>query len=367
MRIVHVAGARPNFMKVAPVMEALAARPGIEQLLVHTGQHYDDVMSKVFFDDLGIPAPDINLGVGTAPRTLQIARIMAGFAATCREIDPDLVIVVGDVNSTLACAVTAARLGIPLAHVEAGLRSFDWSMPEEVNRVITDRLSDILFTTEPSANENLRREGFPAERVQYVGNVMVDSLMRNRDRAVALQVPARLGLERGTYVLVTLHRPRNVDDPVNLSQAVAALRELAEKVPVVFPVHPRTRGALETNGVLHEMGKVHLLEPLGYLEFIGLLEAAGLVLTDSGGIQEETTALGVQCLTLRPNTERPVTVHRGTNRLITTLDTGEVVNATLGALDGDRKKAGGLPDLWDGQAASRVAHALAVELNSPAT
>ncbi len=358
MRVLHVAGARPNFMKVAPVMAALKQYPEIAQVLVHTGQHYDDAMSKVFFDDLGIPHPDANLEVGSSSQAVQTANIMLAFEPVCLDLKPDVVVVVGDVNSTVACALVASKLGIRVAHVEAGLRSFDWSMPEEINRVVTDRLSDLLFTTESSANENLEREGIAGEKVHFVGNVMIDTLLTHRERASALGMPARFGVGRKGYALATLHRPSNVDAPDSLRPIVDALSRIAESMPVLFPVHPRTRAKLQTFGLLDDMGDVRLIEPVGYLQFLGLMEAAGVVLTDSGGIQEETTVLGVQCLTLRPNTERPVTVEQGTNRLVP-IDAETIVETALYSVDGGRKRRRSLPELWDGKAAGRIARVLA--------
>ncbi|HEY8469317.1 MAG TPA: UDP-N-acetylglucosamine 2-epimerase (non-hydrolyzing) [Longimicrobiales bacterium] len=357
IKVMHVAGARPNFMKVAPVMEALRQYPQVCQYLVHTGQHYDDRLSRTFFEELEIPRPDVNLGVGSGTHAVQTARVMEAFEPVCLEWQPDVVVVVGDVNSTLACALVAAKLGIPVAHVEAGLRSFDWSMPEEINRVVTDRLSDLLFTTEPSANENLRREGVPAERIHFVGNVMIDTLLRHRSRARALRMPDRLGLVPGRFVLVTLHRPSNVDSPEALAPIVAGLERVAAEVPVVFPVHPRTRRTLDA--VIAEGGgsSMRLLEPLGYLEFLGLMCDAGVVVTDSGGIQEETTVLGVPCLTVRPNTERPITIEQGTNRLVRA-EPGAIAEEALAALGAERRNGRRLPELWDGRAAERIAQIL---------
>jgi len=357
IKVLHVAGARPNFMKVAPVMEALRQYSQVCQYLVHTGQHYDDRLSQTFFEELEIPRPDVNLGVGSGTHAVQTARVMEAFEPVCLEWQPDVVVVVGDVNSTLACALVAAKLGIPVAHVEAGLRSFDWSMPEEINRVVTDRLSDLLFTTEPSANENLRREGVPEERIHFVGNVMIDTLLRHRSRARTLRMPDRLGLAPGRFALVTLHRPSNVDSPQTLAPIVAGLERVAAEVPVVFPVHPRTRRTLDA--VIADGGgsSMRLLEPLGYLEFLGLMCDAGVVITDSGGIQEETTVLGVPCLTVRPNTERPITIEQGTNRLVRA-EPGAIAEAALAALGAERRDGRRLPELWDGQAAERIAQIL---------
>lgn len=357
IKVMHVAGARPNFMKVAPVMEALRQYPQVCQHLVHTGQHYDDRLSRTFFEELEIPRPDVNLGVGSGTHAAQTARVMQAFEPVCLERRPDVVVVVGDVNSTLACALVAAKLGIGVAHVEAGLRSFDWSMPEEINRVVTDRLSDLLFTTEPSANENLRREGVPPERIHFVGNVMIDTLLRHRARARALRMPDRLGLVPGRFALVTLHRPSNVDSPRTLAPIVAGLERVAAEVPVVFPVHPRTRGTLEAVLAAGGRSSIRRLEPLGYLEFLGLMCDAGVVVTDSGGIQEETTVLGVPCLTVRPNTERPITIEQGTNRLVRA-EPRAIADAALAALEGERRDGRRLPELWDGRAAERIARIL---------
>ena len=364
MKVVHIAGARPNFMKVAPVMAALRPYTDIEQVLVHTGQHYDHGMSKVFFDDLGLPRPDYNLGVGSAPRVEQMAEIMSDFEPLCAELDPDVVTVVGDVNSTVACALVAADRGVTVAHVEAGLRSFDSSMPEEVNRVITDRLSDLLFTTEASANENLRREGITEDRIHFVGNVMIDSLLEHRERARALRTSERFDVEPNAYALVTLHRPSNVDERDALESIVHALAHLATELPVLFPVHPRTRQRLDGFDLLPLLGGVRLLDPLGYLEFLGLMDMARVVLTDSGGIQEETTALGVQCLTLRHNTERPVTIEQGTNRLVE-LNVDSIVRAALYSVNGGWKCRQSLPELWDGKAGQRIARVLAAHRYGP--
>jgi UDP-N-acetylglucosamine 2-epimerase (non-hydrolysing) len=305
MRIVNVVGARPNFMKIAPLLDEMRGRPGIEPILVHTGQHYDARMSDQFLEQLGIPEPDLHLGVGSGSHAEQTAQVMTALEAALPELRPDLILVVGDVNSTLAAALVAAKSGIPLAHVEAGLRSFDRGMPEEVNRIVTDVLADYLFVTERAGIENLRREGIPDERIFFVGNVMIDTLLRHRARAEALGMPARAGVEAGGYALATLHRPSNVDDPALLAGYLTVFEEVAAHLPILFPLHPRTAKALERHGLmdrLRGLENVQLLEPQGYLEFLGLTAQARLVLTDSGGIQEETTALGIPCLTLRENT-----------------------------------------------------------------
>jgi UDP-N-acetylglucosamine 2-epimerase (non-hydrolysing) len=312
MRVCNVVAARPNFMKMAPVVLELARR-GVDQFLVHTGQHYDANMSDVFFEELGMPRPDVHLGVGSGSHAAQTAAVLTAFEATCLDHRPDLVVVAGDVNSTLACALVAAKLGISVAHVEAGLRSFDRTMPEEVNRVLTDHISDLLFATEDDALTNLSREGIDPGRVHLVGNCMVDTLLRHVETAVARRPWESLGLEPSGYALATLHRPSNVDDESVLRGLVRALNAVSRRLPVVFPVHPRTADRLARLQVTLAPG-VRIGRPMPYLEFLGLMARARCVLTDSGGIQEETTALGVPCMTLRENTERPITIHQGTNR-----------------------------------------------------
>ncbi len=356
MRVVSIVGARPNLMKIAAVDRALRRHDGIEPVLVHTGQHYDERLSGLFLEQLGLPAPDHYLGVGSGPHGEQTGRIMIALEPLLLELEPALVIVVGDVNSTAAAALVAAKLGQRVAHVEAGLRSFDRTMPEELNRIVTDALSDLLFVTEPSGTENLRREGIPPERIHFVGNVMIDTLLEHRERAAELDMPARLGLEPGGYAVATLHRPANVDSPAALARLIAVLEGVAERLPIIFPVHPRTAARLRNGGQWQSLSGIpalRLVEPLGYLEFLGLMADARVVLTDSGGIQEETTVLGVPCLTLRENTERPVTIERGTNRLA-----GREPSSVLAALDdvlGDGHRATGVPELWDGRAAERIA------------
>lgn len=346
-------------MKIAPVMHAVERVGFADQRLVHTGQHYDVSMSDVFFSDLGMPLPDIHLGVGSGSHAEQTAKVMVGFEKVCLDEKPDVVVVAGDVNSTMACAIDCAKLRIPCAHVEAGLRSRDLGMPEEVNRIVTDRLCDILFAPSPDADENLRLEGTPASRIFLVGNVMIDSLLAHLPRARAAGSPAKLGLEPGSYAVLTLHRPSNVDDRVVLGGLLRALREIQLDVPVVFPVHPRTRKRLDEFGFAGEiaaMQGLHVREPLGYLEFLGLSSQAKLVLTDSGGLQEETTALGIPCLTLRENTERPITISEGTNTLVG-VDPGRILDAARKALS-----KGGMgrpaPALWDGKAGERIAEVL---------
>ncbi len=369
-RILCIAGARPNFMKVAPVLAALRRRGGITPILVHTGQHYDPQMSGQLFKELGLPAPDVNLEVGSGNHATQTAEIMARFDPVLERTAPACVLVVGDVNSTLACALVAAKRGVALAHVEAGLRSYDRTMPEEINRVVVDQLADLLFTSEAGALANLQREGIPAERVHFVGNVMVDTLLANAERAILVAhtlaaagvEPARAApfLEAGRLLLVTLHRPSNVDDPSTLQGLVAGLCDLARLRPMLFILHPRSRARLEQAGLrepLEAAGCV-LLPPQGYLAMLGLQRHAGLVLTDSGGIQEETTALGIPCFTLRTTTERPVTVEEGTNQLVPP-EPG-AIRAAFGAfLKNGGKGAKRRPALWDGMAAERIATVLA--------
>lgn len=353
MLVLNVVGARPNFMKIAPVVDALKA-VGIPQYLVHTGQHYDEKMSQLFFDQLGIPAPDLNLEVGSGSQAVQTAEVLRRFEPVAMEMKPDLIVVVGDVNSTMACALVAAKLGIRVAHIEAGLRSLDRSMPEEINRVVTDAISDILFVTEPSGLQNLQAEGIASDKIHFVGNVMIDTLLRHREAAAKSDIRFRLGIHRATgYVLVTLHRPSNVDDPAKLSGILRALAELACETPVVFPIHPRTRKNAIEAGLGPELNRLVTIDPLGYLEFLNLMSNAGAVITDSGGVQEETTVLGVPCITVRENTERPVTVSFGTNQLVGT-DPAAVLRAVRGALHGPRPECR-LPAMWDGQAASRIA------------
>jgi len=359
MRVLAVAGARPNFMKIAPLLRELRARPRFEAVLVHTGQHYDEAMSEGFFRDLGIPRPDVNLEVGSGSHGEQTAQVLARIERELVERRPDAVLVVGDVNSTLAATLAAAKLHIPVAHVEAGLRSGDRRMPEEINRLMTDVVCDWLFTTEPSGEANLLREGIAPERIHFVGNVMIDTLLANVERARSLDVRERLGLDPGAYCAVTLHRPSNVDDAKRLRELVDVLEELHEKLPVVFPVHPRTAKAIEGLG-LGRKPRFLALEPLGYLEFLALVCDAKLVLTDSGGLQEETTALGVPCLTLRDSTERPVTVTHGTNTVVG-LDTA-VLRRELDKLFAGESKAGRIPEKWDGRAAQRIVDVLERDL-----
>ncbi|MDQ2676235.1 MAG: UDP-N-acetylglucosamine 2-epimerase (non-hydrolyzing) [Actinomycetota bacterium] len=353
--MVHVVGTRPNFVKMAPVIAACSARFGAAQnVVVHTGQHYDRAMSDVFFSELGVPAPAHLLGVGSGSHGEQAARVIERLGPVLREAGPDLVIVPGDVNSTLAGALCAVELGLPVAHVESGLRSFDREMPEEVNRIVVDHLSELLFIHSPEATENLAAEGVPGERTHFVGNTMIDTLAALEERIRSRGAAGALGFEPGAYILVTLHRPALVDGPL-LSEAMRSLAAVARELPVLFPVHPRTRARLEALG-LDEQPGVTLAEPAGYLDFLSLEADAGAVLTDSGGIQEETTWLGVPCFTLRDNTERPVTVRAGTNTLLG-LDPARIteIPVLLGAAGATPQR----PELWDGRAAERIADVLA--------
>jgi UDP-N-acetylglucosamine 2-epimerase (non-hydrolysing) len=367
MKILNVVGARPNFVKIAPLMREMARCPELEPTLVHTGQHYGAMMSAQFFADLEIPAPDFDLGVGSGSHATQTAQVMQKLEPLLETVRPDLVLVVGDVNSTLAAALTAAKLRIPIAHVEAGLRSFDRDMPEEINRVLTDAVADLLFVTEESGRDNLRREGVSPEKIYFVGNVMIDALRMLRDRWERSSIFGRLALEGGRpYAVLTLHRPSNVDDPVVLLRLVEALGEVARHLPIIFPVHPRVTSLLTKQGYAQASPAegagsgphrgIAWLEPLGYLDFIALLSRARLVLTDSGGVQEETTMLGVPCLTLRDTTERPVTVTAGTNRVIGA-NPQRIVDEALWTLRHPPRPAAP-PPLWDGQAASRIVSVL---------
>jgi UDP-N-acetylglucosamine 2-epimerase (non-hydrolysing) len=357
MKIMHVVGARPNFIKLAPVHAALAARPGVEQAVVHTGQHYDDLLSDLIFRQLAMPRPDRNLGVGSGSHAVQTAAALTGLETAMLDMEPDMVLVYGDVNSTLAAALAAAKLGVAVAHVEAGLRSRDRTMPEELNRLLVDRLADLLFTPSADADENLLAEGAAPERVHLVGNVMIDSLVRLLPAAEAAWpgIERALGLAGRPFALVTLHRPANVDHPAVLRPLMAALCHMARDLALVFPAHPRTQARLQALGPLPANGP-RIIDPLGYLEILALQKHAAYVVTDSGGIQEETTFLGVPCLTVRPNTERPVTLTLGTNRLV-----GQDPDALrLAAADilAGRGREGGVPPLWDGRAGERIADVL---------
>jgi UDP-N-acetylglucosamine 2-epimerase (non-hydrolysing) len=365
MHLLLVAGARPNFMKVAPILRAARAA-GHRATLVHTGQHYDHQMSAAFFADLGMPDPEYHLGVGSGSHAVQTARVMESFEPVLLEAAPDWLVVVGDVNSTLACALVASKLaertGTRIAHVEAGLRSGDWRMPEEVNRVLTDRLAHCLLTPSRDALPNLLAEGIEASRIEFVGNVMIDTLRQQLPRARERRLPAELGLARGAYVVTTLHRPSNVDDPESLRAVLEALGEISARMPVVFPVHPRTRKNAAALGLEPLLERFRLLEPVGYLDMLALTEGAAVVLTDSGGLQEETTALGVPCVTLREQTERPVTVTEGTNRLAPWPLTTAGVAASCAAALASRGGAARIPEGWDGNASERIVTALAARL-----
>jgi UDP-N-acetylglucosamine 2-epimerase (non-hydrolysing) len=354
--VVCVVGARPNYMKVAPIVAALRSSGRLTPLLVHTGQHYDPEMNDSFFADLGIPAPDANLEVGSGSHAVQTAQVMMRFEPVLDGLADPLVLVVGDVNSTIACALVAAKKGIPVVHVEAGLRSRDRTMPEEINRVLTDQISDLLFTTERSALDNLVAEGIAAERVHFVGNVMIDTLVANGPRAIApAETLAAAGLAApGAFALATLHRPANVDDPAVLAGLLDCLADIGRDLPVIMPLHPRTRARIEASGLAGRLDgtRIMALGPQGYLSMLGLMRAAKLVLTDSGGIQEETTALGIPCLTLRDNTERPITVEQGTNTLVGR--DGGLILASAREVLKTGGKAGRVPELWDGAAAQRI-------------
>lgn len=360
MKILNIVGARPNFMKVAPLHRAFRAYPAIDSKIVHTGQHYDARMSDVFFNQLDLPQPDYYLGVAGGTHTQQTAEIMLKFEEVMTRERPDWVLVVGDVTSTLACALVAVRMGVRVAHVEAGLRSGDRSMPEEINRILTDNLSDLLFVTEQAGLDNLRREGIADAKIRFVGNVMIDSLVHYRQKASELNTVGALGLTPGGYVLMTMHRPANVDAEAGLTSIVQIVADTGPHKTVLFPLHPRTRANLVRFGLMDRLTaipNVQLLEPQGYLEFLNLMEHAAIVITDSGGIQEETTYLQVPCLTFRDSTERPVTVELGTNQLLVDLN-AETVRHHVAAILNGRAKAGVVPPRWDGEAAGRVASIL---------
>jgi len=355
-KVLHIVGARPNFMKVAPIHKAIAQRGQLTQILVHTGQHYDVKMSDVFFTDLGMAAPDVYLGVGSGSHAEQTARIMIELEKIFLREKPDLVSVVGDVNSTVAGALVASKMGIRISHVEAGLRSFDRTMPEEINRIVTDRISDLLLTPSPDADANLLKEGVDPSFIHFVGNVMIDTLLSSKARAEKLSTLKDLGLTAGNYAVCTLHRASNVDDPKVLSGLLSALAHVAARLPILFPVHPRTRKMLADqglSGMLERAPNLRLVEPMGYLEFLALTSQARMILTDSGGLQEESTALGVPCLTLRENTERPITVEQGTNLVVGT-DPVRISQEADRILNGQGKQ-GRVPELWDGRSAERIA------------
>jgi UDP-N-acetylglucosamine 2-epimerase (non-hydrolysing) len=359
--LVHVVGARPNLIKAAPVIAACRAR-GLSQLLVHTGQHYDPLLSDVFFTELDLPQPDVSLGVGSGSHARQTAAIMVALEEAFIERRPGMVVVYGDVNSTLAAALVCAKMVIPVAHVEAGLRSFDATMPEEINRRVTDELADPLFVTAPEGVENLAAEGISGERVVFVGNPMIDTLLAHLERLDPEPVRTHLGVER-PYAVATLHRPANVDTPEAARLLVGALAAATERLPVILPLHPRGRATLGQAGIDTVEG-LHVVEPLGYIDFLSLVRGAAAVITDSGGIQEETTVLDVPCLTLRPNTERPITVTAGTNRLVSPAELGPALDA---ALRGELRRPGDGPPLWDGHAGERVADVIGRLMAAPAT
>ena len=358
-KILNVVGGRPNFVKIAPLLEAMASVATIRPRLVHTGQHYDHAMSRAFFEDLEIPEPDYFLGVGSGTHAEQTARVMLAFEKVLEEERPDLVLVVGDVNSTLACALVAAKLDIPVAHVEAGLRSFDRTMPEEINRIVTDHLSEYLFTPSADADENLLREGIPQEKLHRVGNVMIDTLRKYEAAARARRTARSLGLAEGAYAVLTLHRPANVDEPSTFARLLDALEAIGRELPIVFPVHPRSRKRIAEFGFEDRIGRLRnlrLCEPMGYLAFLSLIVDSRVVLTDSGGIQEETTALGIPCLTLRENTERPITVQMGTN-VVVGAERERIAAEALHLAEGTRSQGCVIP-LWDGKTAPRIVEIL---------
>jgi len=351
-KIINIVGARPNFMKIAPLMEAYKNSPLIEPLLLHTGQHYDYKMSELFFTELGIKEPDIYLNIGSDTQARQVARIMMAFEDVCIEQKPDAILVAGDVNSTMACSLVAAKLGIKIIHLEAGLRSYDRTMPEEINRIVTDTLADMLLTPSSDANENLIKEGIPSDKIHLVGNIMIDTLFKFLPMANQSRILKTLNIENDDYILVTLHRPSNVDEKPSLKKILETLHDISSKVHVVFPVHPRTMKNIAAFDLSSLLKGLIITEPLGYYDFQKLMSGAQLLVTDSGGIQEETTALKIPCITLRENTERPVTIKKGTNELIG-LDMQKLKELTDKALNGEWKP-GTVPELWDGNTASRI-------------
>jgi len=359
-RVLNIVGARPNFMKIAPIHREMQKSDNhLEPILIHTGQHYDKRMSKFFFDDLGMPKPDEFLGVGSGSHAEQTARVMVEFEKVCLKYKPDLVQVVGDVNSTMACSITAKKLWIPVAHVEAGLRSFDREMPEEINRLTTDAISDYLFVSEINGELNLKNEGTDPGKMHYVGNVMIDSLINFLDKAESSDVMQENNLAGNDFVLVTMHRPSNVDEEKNLTKIIQAFEEISQDIKIIFPIHPRAEKNLERFGLLEKaksMQNLMLLPPLGYLDFIQLEKNARFVITDSGGLQEETTYLGIPCLTVRDNTERPITVQIGTNEIVGT-DMDKLIRYSKQIIKGDWKK-GEIPKYWDGRTAERIVNVL---------
>ncbi len=361
IKVINVVGARPNFMKVAPLVEAMKRREReFTPLVVHTGQHYDAMMSDAFFRDLCLPEPDRFLNVGSGSHAVQTAAVMEKFEPVVQQERPDWVVVVGDVNSTLACALVCSKLGVKVAHVEAGLRSRDRSMPEEINRLLTDQISDLLLTPSPDAGDNLRAEGIPEERIRFVGNIMIDSLQQQLETARQSNIRESLGISGKDYAVLTLHRPSNVDDRETLARILDALEEISQRLPIIFPLHPRTRKTIAEFGFssrIEAIKSLVLIEPLGYLDFLSLYSGARLVLTDSGGIQEETTVLGIPCLTLRENTERPITVEMGTNTIVGT-DRQKITGAAFAALNDSASQNHRVPPLWDGRTADRILDAL---------
>ncbi len=360
LKVLNIVGARPNFMKIAPIVREMHRRSGeFQPLIVHTGQHYDEAMSDSFFRDLGIPKPDFHLEVGSASHAVQTARIMTAFEPVVLAEKPDWVLVVGDVNSTIACALVCAKLGVKVAHVEAGLRSRDRTMPEEINRILTDAISDLLLTTSEDADENLAQEGVAPDKIKFVGNVMIDSLFYNLEKSKSSNARKNLDLDDKDYAVLTLHRPSNVDEKDVFTGLLDALASISERLPVIFPVHPRTKANIEKFGFAErvESSNIRLIEPLGYLDFMNLYSGAKLVLTDSGGLQEETTALGIPCLTLRENTERPITIELGTNILVGT-NSEKIKRAAFEILESSEQKSAKTPPLWDGHAAERICDVL---------
>lgn len=363
IKVINVVGARPNFMKVAPLVEAMKRREReFSPLIIHTGQHYDSMMSDAFFRDLDLPQPDVDLNVGSASHAAQTAAVMERFEPVVLREKPDWVLVVGDVNSTLACALVCVKLGVKIGHVEAGLRSRDRSMPEEINRLLTDQIADLLFTPSEDADRNLRAEGIPDERIRLVGNIMIDSLFQHLARARESTIREDLGIGGRDYAVLTLHRPTNVDERETFLRILDALEEISQSLPIIFPVHPRTRKTISEFGLAERIygnSNLRMIEPLGYLDFLGLYSRARLVMSDSGGLQEETTVLGIPCLTLRENTERPITVEVGTNTVVGT-DRKKITTAAFAALNGSITRERRVPPLWDGHTADRILDALSL-------